>query len=122
MYEFDPDRRGLQLRLEFLSLRFLLCGLMDDEFYVYFPIFLKIIFYVLYMIQPTISLEMAVPTQAHCGFPSFLAVDWFCLFAYLWVLPFPLEDCSEFANCVIIFIYKLSLPGGIVKFLEFRKL
>jgi hypothetical protein len=30
------------------------------------------------------------------GFHSFPVVDWFCLFIYLWVLTFPLEDCSEF--------------------------
>jgi hypothetical protein len=28
-------------------------------------------------------------------------VDWFCLFMYLWVLTFPLENCSEFGNFVI---------------------
>ena len=32
---------------------------------------------------------------------SFPVVDWFCLFIYLWVLTFPLEDCSEFGNFVI---------------------
>jgi hypothetical protein len=31
---------------------------------------------------------------------------WFCLFIYLWVLTFPLEDCSEFGNFVITLIYK----------------
>ena len=44
-------------------------------------------------IQPTISLEMPVPSKGHCGFPSFQVVDWFCLFVYLWILPFLLEDC-----------------------------
>ena len=39
------------------------------------------------------------------GFHSFLVVDWFCLFIYLWVLTFPLEDCSEFGNFVITLIY-----------------
>jgi hypothetical protein len=28
------------------------------------------------------------------GFHSFPVVDWFCLFIYLWVLTFPLLDCS----------------------------
>ena len=37
---------------------------------------------------------MPVPSQGHCGFPSFQVVDWFCLFVDLSVLPFPLEDCS----------------------------
>jgi hypothetical protein len=32
------------------------------------------------LIQPTISLEMPVPSQGHCGFHSFPVVDWFCLF------------------------------------------
>jgi hypothetical protein len=38
-------------------------------------------------------------------FHSFPVVDWFCLFIYLWVLTFPLYDCSEFGNFVIILIY-----------------
>jgi hypothetical protein len=42
-------------------------------------------------------------------FHSFSFVDWFCLFIYLWVLTFPLLDCSEFGNFVIILIYKLNL-------------
>ena len=49
--------------------------------------------------------EMPVPSQVHYGFPSFPVVDWFCLFIYLWVLPFPLEDCSEFCNFVITLNY-----------------
>ena len=40
----------------------------------------------------------------HYGFHSFSVVDWFCLFIYLWVLTFPLEDCSEFGNFVITLI------------------
>jgi hypothetical protein len=36
---------------------------------------------------------MPVPSQGHNGFHSFPVVDWFCLFIYLWVLIFPLEDC-----------------------------
>jgi hypothetical protein len=32
-------------------------------------------------------------------------VDWFCLFVHLWVLPFPLEDCSVFGNFVITLMY-----------------
>ena len=57
------------------------------------------------MIQPTISLEKPVPSQGHCGFHSFPVVDWFCLFIYLWVFTFLLEDCSEFGNFVITLIY-----------------
>jgi hypothetical protein len=38
-------------------------------------------------------------------FHSFRVVDWFCLFIYLWVLTFPLLDCSEFGNFVITLIY-----------------
>jgi len=35
-----------------------------------------------------------------------LTVDWFCLFIDLWVLTFPLEDCSVFGNFVITLIYR----------------
>jgi hypothetical protein len=56
------------------------------------------------LIQPNISLEMPVPSQGHYGFHIFSVVDWFCLFIYLWVLTFPLEDCSEFGNFVITLI------------------
>ena len=47
---------------------------------------------------------MPVPSQGHYGFQSFPVVDWFCLFIYLWVLTFPLQDCSEFGNFVITLI------------------
>ena len=48
----------------------------------------------------------------YCGKLNFLFffklilifVDWFCLFTYLWVLTFPLEDCSEFGKFVITLI------------------
>ena len=50
---------------------------------------------------------MPVPSQGHYGFHSFPVVDWFCLFIYLWVLTFPLLDCSEFGNCVITLMYHL---------------
>ena len=40
-------------------------------------------------------------------FFSFPVVDWFCLFICLWVLTFPLLDCSEFGNFVITLIYCL---------------
>jgi hypothetical protein len=39
---------------------------------------------------------MPVPSRGHCGFTSFPVVDWFCLFVDLWVLTFPLEECSVF--------------------------
>jgi hypothetical protein len=52
---------------------------------------------------------MPVPSQGHCGFPSFPVVDWFCLFVDLWVLPFPLEDCSVFGNFVFTLI---DVKGG----------
>ena len=42
--------------------------------------------------------------NSHYGFHSFPVVDWFCLFIYLWVLTFPLQDCSEFGNFVITLI------------------
>ena len=56
------------------------------------------------LIQPTISLEMPVPSQGHYGFHSFPVVDRFCLLIYLWVLTFPLYDGSEFGNFVITLI------------------
>ena len=62
----------------------------------------------MYLFQPTISLEMSVPSQGHYGFHSFPVVDWFCLFIYLWVLTFPLEDCSEFGNFVITLIFPIE--------------
>jgi len=49
-------------------------------------------------------LEIPVPSQGHYGFHSFPVVDWFCLFIYLWVLTYPLEDCSEFGNFAITLI------------------
>ena len=62
------------------------------------------------MIQPTISLEMPVPRQGHYGFHSCPVVDWFCLFIFLWVLNFPLEDCSEFGNFVITLFPARQVP------------
>ena len=48
---------------------------------------------------------MPVPSQGHCGFPSFPVVNWFCLFVDLWVLPFPWEECSVFGYFVITLIH-----------------
>jgi hypothetical protein len=58
---------------------------------------------------------MPVPSQGHYGFHSFPVVDWFCLFIYLWVLTFPLLDCSEFGNFVITLIYERSMDGRVVQ-------
>ena len=60
------------------------------------------------------SLEMPVPSQGHYGFHSFPVFDWFCLFIYLWVLTFPLEDYSEFGNFVITLIYKYTYYAHII--------
>jgi hypothetical protein len=62
--------------------------------------------------------------------PSFPVVDWFCLFIYLWVLTFPLEDCSEFGNFVITLIYDLppyityhrNMPVVVQELLPFRSI
>ena len=65
-------------------------------------------------IQSTIPLEMPVPSQGHYGFHSFPVVDWFFLFIYVWVLTFPLLDCSEFCNFFITLIsitYNFVLSG-----------
>ena len=56
---------------------------------------------------------MPVPSQGHYGFHSFSVVDWFCMFIYLWVLTFPLLDCSEFGNFVITLIPHLWLLTGL---------
>ena len=56
------------------------------------------------LIQPINSLEMPVPSQSHCDFPSFSVVNWLCLFVDIWVLPFPLEDCLVYGNFVITLI------------------
>jgi hypothetical protein len=55
----------------------------------------------------SLSLEMPVPSQGHYGFHSFPVVNWFCLYIYLCVLTFPLEDCSEFGNFVITLIWMI---------------
>ena len=57
--------------------------------------------------QDTYILEMPVPSQGHYGFHSFPVVDWFCLFIYLWVLTFPLWDCSELGHFVITLIFNI---------------
>jgi hypothetical protein len=41
-----------------------------------------LVFFAIAPIQPTISLEMPVPSRGHYGFHSFPVVDWFCLFIY----------------------------------------
>ena len=43
-------------------------------------------------------------------FHSFSVVDWFCLFIYLWVLTFPLLDCSDLGNFVITLIHLHPYP------------
>jgi hypothetical protein len=53
------------------------------------------------ILTTTISLEMPVPSQGHYGFTVFRLLTDFFLFIYLWVLTFPLEDCSKFSNFVI---------------------
>ena len=65
------------------------------------------------LILPTISLEMPVPSQGDYGFHSFPVVDWFCLFIYLRVLTFPLEDCSEFVILLLpLFVKNLIRLGN----------
>jgi hypothetical protein len=83
------------------------------------------------LIQPTISLEMPVPSQGQYGFYSFPVVDWFCLFIFVWVLTFPLDDCSEFDNFVITLInsflchssafsYTKSYPSSNTRILQYN--
>ena len=47
-------------------------------------------------------------------FSQFSVVDWFCLFIYIWVLTFPLEDCSEFGNFFITLICPFSFGHCLV--------
>ena len=47
---------------------------------------------------------MPVPSQGYYGCTVFRLLTDFYLFIYLWVLTFPLEDCSVFGNFVITFI------------------
>jgi hypothetical protein len=56
---------------------------------------------------------MPVLSQSHYGFHSFPVVDWFCLFINLWVLTFPLEDCSEFGNVVITLMSYIKIPEAV---------
>ena len=69
------------------------------------------------LIQPTISLEMPVPSRGHCGFHSFPAVDWFvCLYNY----EFWLSLCKIVRSSVILLLplFTITMPnvtaGGIV--------
>jgi hypothetical protein len=65
--------------------------------------FLLVSFFFLWFWCPEFQLLLSLNVLNY-GFHSFPVVDWFCLFIYLWVLTFPLEDCSEFGNFVITLI------------------
>ena len=61
----------------------------NAEFLPSTPLVVNIVFFVsarfqtskiILVIQPTISLEMPVPSQGHYGFHSFPVVDWFCVY------------------------------------------
>ena len=63
------------------------------------------------LIQPTISLEMPVPSQGHYGFPSVPVVDWFfCLLTYEFCLSF-----WKIAGCSVILLLPLFFPPDIGK-------
>jgi hypothetical protein len=47
-------------------------------------------------------------------FPSFPIVKWFFLFVDLWVLPFPLEDCSVFCNFVITLMSPVHISRYVI--------
>ena len=53
------------------------------------------------LIQPTISLEMPVPSQGHYGFHSFPVVDWFCL---IYNYEFWLSLCKIVRSSVILLL------------------
>ena len=65
-----------------------------------------------------LSFRNACTKSGPLRFPSFPVVDWFCLFIDLWVLTFPLEDCSVFGNFVITLIQRITAfvyPFGMSK-------
>jgi hypothetical protein len=58
------------------------------------------------MVQPTISLEMPVPSQGHYGFHSFrLLTDFVCLYNY----EFGLSLCKIVRSSVILLLPLFSL-------------
>jgi hypothetical protein len=83
------------------------------------PTSLSKIYLKYHLIQPTISLEMPVPSQGHYGFHSFPVVDWFCLFIYLWVLTFPFEDYSEFGILLLLLFHEIYSMSRHVPFAMF---
>jgi hypothetical protein len=74
------------------------------KIFVHIPVLTVVSLFSSHISVALFSLEMPVPSQGHYGFHSFPVVDWFCLFINLWVLTFPLLDCSGFGNFVITFI------------------
>jgi hypothetical protein len=66
----------------------------------------------LILIQPTISLEMPVPSQGHYGFHSFPVVDWFCRAI----------GNTAYYTCKLIFLLKKdistdkNIPLGTIQF------
>ena len=52
-------------------------------------------------------LRNAYTKSGSLRFSQFFACWLICLFIYLWVFTFPLEDCLQFGNFVITFIYQL---------------
>ena len=54
------------------------------------------------LFQPTISLEMPVPSQGHYDFQNFPVVDWFCLFIYF--IEFWLSLCKIVRSSVILLL------------------
>ena len=51
--------------------------------------------------------SLCMPRSLHLtdNLQHLMMSNWFCLFVDLWVLPFPLEDCSVFGNFVITLIW-----------------
>ena len=70
-----------------------------------------------YLIQPTISLEMPVPSQVHYGFHSFPVVGWFvCLYTY----EFWLSLCKIVRSLVIVLLSLFVSMDLIYENLTFR--
>jgi hypothetical protein len=55
------------------------------------------------IVSSVFSNVIPVPSQGHCGFPSFPVVDWFCLFVDLWVL-----SLWKIARCSFILYFDLT--------------
>jgi hypothetical protein len=73
------------------------------------------------LIQPTISLEMPVPSQGHYDFHSFPVVDWFCLFIYLWLSLWKIVRSSVILLLPLLINMKWTEKGNLKKGHKYNK-